>query len=156
MPPAQPTKSSPSSSESRLIRMSPVRNPGLSALAPSNPVSSETVKRASILPCSKELSSRIASCAAIPMPQSAPRVVSLAIIQPSSITYLMGSLEKSCVESAFFSQTISEWLWRITVGLFSYPLEASLMISTLPTLSVLHFRLCDAANSCKYAIICSS
>ena len=94
-PPAQPTKSSPSSSESRLMRIFPVMNPGFNAFAPNRPVSSDTVNKASIRPSFRSSLVITASCAAMPMPQSAPRVVSLAISQPSSISYFIGSFEKS-------------------------------------------------------------
>ena len=148
--------SSPSSSESRLSRMLPVRKSGFRANAPSSPVSSDVVKRHSILPWGSSLSSSTASWAAMPMPQSAPRVVSLAISQPSSTTVLMGSLEKSCSTPLFFSQTMSEWLWRMTVGAFSRPGVAGMVMRTLPASSVLQSMPRSAANFWRYAMMCSS
>ena len=136
--------------------MLPVRKSPLRANAPSSPVSSEVVKRHSILPCGSSLSSRTASWAAIPIPQSAPSVVSLAMSQPFSTTALMGSFEKSCSTPLFFSQTMSEWLCRMTVGEFSLPGVAGMVMSTLPASSVLQSRCRSAANFWSQAIICSS
>ena len=155
IPPAQPIKSSPSSSESRLISTFPVMKPGFRALAPSSPVSSDTVKSASMRPVRRS-EVRTASCAAIPIPQSAPKVVSLAIIHPFSISHFMGSLAKSCSTPAFFSHTMSEWLWSTITGTFSLPGEAGFTITTLPAASVLHSSECLAAKSCSQATIFSS
>ena len=152
MPPAQPMNSWPSSSESRLMRILPVKKPFSRPKAPSMPVSSEMVNRHSSLPMGS-FPARRARQAAIPMPSSAPKVVFLAIIQPSSISYGMGWVRKSNWKSGFFSQTMSWWAWRTSVGTFSLPLLASLVMSTLPVLSVLQARLCLAANCCKYSII---
>ena len=46
-PPAQPMVNTPSSSESRLIRVRPFTKPGFNAFAPLSPVSSSTVKSSS-------------------------------------------------------------------------------------------------------------
>ena len=147
--------SSPSSSESRLIRVLPVMKPGCRAFAPSSPVSSATVNSASILPVlSPEV--RTASWAAMPIPQSAPSVVSGATIQPSLISYFMGSLLKSWSTPAFFSQTMSEWLCNTIVGTFSFPSDASFTITALPAASVWHSRAWAAANDCSHATIFSS
>ena len=152
MPPAQPMNSWPSSSESRLMRIFPLKKPFSKPKAPSMPVSSEMVNRHSSLPMGS-FPARRARQAATPMPSSAPRVVSLAIIQPSSTTYWMGWVLKSKFTPGFFSQTMSWWACRTSVGTFSLPLAASLVMSTLPVLSVLQERLCLTANCCKYSII---
>ena len=51
IPPAQPIKSSPSSSESRFSKISPFMKPSFKAKAPVSPVSSSTVNRHSRGPC---------------------------------------------------------------------------------------------------------
>ena len=122
------------------------------AKAPSMPVSSEMVKTHSSRPVTRSLS-RTARAAAIPMPSSAPRVVSRAIIQPSSITYGMGSREKSCSTPGFFSHTISWWHCSTIVGTCSFPGMASRTITTLPMESVLQNKPRFAAKSCRNAVI---
>ena len=87
-------KSSPSSSESRFIKISPFKNPGFNPNAPVIPVSSSIVKIASIGPCSMSLASRIASDVATPIPLSAPSVVPVAFTHPPSICGLIGSVSK--------------------------------------------------------------
>ena len=154
-PPAQPTHISPSSSLSRFMRLRPLTKPFFRAFAPSRPVSSDTVNRASSLPVDSLPLTR-ARAQAIPMPSSAPSVVSCETIQPSSMVYGTGSLEKSWLLPAFFSQTISEWHWSTRVGTFSLPLLASLIIRTLPASSVRDSRPWEAANALSHAIICSS
>src|SRR5574344_803705 len=62
-PPAQPMQSSSSSSESRLIRMSPFSTPGFRQPAPVIPVSSSYVTRPSTGPCLMSL-----DCAIYPVP----------------------------------------------------------------------------------------
>ncbi len=94
-PPAQPIKISPSSSLSRFNRISPVMKPFSRALAPVRPVSSSTVNRHSIGPCSISSEARIASSAATPIPLSAPSVVPLARSQSPSTIVSIGSLSKS-------------------------------------------------------------
>ncbi len=106
-PPALPIVITPKSSLSKFSIILPLRKSGSIAKAPVNPVSSSTVKRASIGPCFSFLSSSIDSIIAMPIPLSAPNVVPSALtLLPSTLTF-MGSFEKSCSTSAFFSQTIS-------------------------------------------------
>ena len=94
-PPAQPTKTSPSSSVSRFKRISPFKKSGCNPKAPVIPVSSSTVINTSIGPCCKSLETIIAIPVATPMPLSAPKVVPEALSQPSSpITGIMGSVKK--------------------------------------------------------------
>ena len=83
-PPAQPTKRTPSSSESMLISFRAARKPGFSAIAPVRPVSSSTVKRSSRGPWVTSGSVAIAMAIARPMPLSAPRVVPSALSQSPS------------------------------------------------------------------------
>ncbi len=137
-PPAHPTYSSPSVSESRLISVFPCRNPPSSANAPYIPVSSSTVKSASNGGCTTFLSAKIAIAVATPIPLSAPSVVPLAVTHSpfSSMYASMGSFSKSKTLSLFFCGTISMWPCRITPGWFSNPAEAGLRMSTLPISSV--------------------
>ena len=102
VPPAQPTYSSPSSSESILIRISPSRIPAFKPKAPVIPVSSSIVNRPSIGPCCRSSDSRTLIAAATPIPLSAPRVVPSAVTQPSSIKGSIGSVSKSNILSLFF------------------------------------------------------
>ena len=155
IPPAHPMNIWPSSSESRLINVLPVKKPLSIPKAPSIPVSSEIVNTHSILPIGRSLSSK-ASIAAIPIPSSAPRVVSLAIIQPSSTQYSIGSFRKSWLVPLLFSHTMSWCPWSTSVGTLSFPAEASFTMQTLPILSVLHSRFLSLANCCRYAVIGSS
>ena len=136
IPPAQPMKSSPSSSESRLTRYLPVSMPSPRPKAPVRPVSSSTVKSASIAGCSRVLSSNTANAAAIPIPQSAPRVVPLALTHSPSMYVSIGSFSKSNSTLEFFSHTMSMCDWRITAGRSSKPGVAALRITTLPVASV--------------------
>ncbi|CDD14487.1 uncharacterized protein BN675_02843 [Parabacteroides merdae CAG:48] len=128
-------------------------NPFSSALAPVSPVSSSTVKRHSIGPCSISSDARIASSAATPMPLSAPRVVPLARSQFPSTIVSIGSWSKSCAVPLFFSQTISMWDCKTTVGRFSLPGVADLDIRMLPTASFLIAILYCLANDSRNSII---
>ena len=94
-PPAQETKISPSSSESRLIRKSPVIKPAFMPSAPVRPVSSSRVKTHSMGPCSMSSAANSASSMAHPIPSSAPSVVPSAVSHSPSTYVLMGSLSKS-------------------------------------------------------------
>ena len=96
IPPAHPIKISPSSSESRFKRISPLIKPSFRANAPVSPVSSSTVNRHSSGPCSMLSSARIASSVATPIPLSAPSVVPLAFSHSPSISVSIGSVRKSC------------------------------------------------------------
>ena len=156
IPPAQPIKISPSSSESRFSKTVPLIKSGSSANAPVKPVSSSTVIRHSSGPCLISFEVSTAICAAIPIPQSAPKVVPLAFTQPSTITGSMGSLSKSNSLSLFFSQTISMCVCKITVGLFSRPGAAGFEINTFPALSVFAGRLFFLAKSSRNFLIFSS
>ena len=84
-PPAQPTYNSPSSSESRFIRISPLRIFGSRLKAPVIPVSSSIVNSASTGPCSISFDSSTAIAAATPIPLSAPRVVPFAVTHSPSM-----------------------------------------------------------------------
>ena len=107
IPPAHPINNSPSSSESRLSNVFPLKKPGCKANAPERPVSSSTVNRHSMGPCDTSVAVRTAICAAMPMPSSEPSVVPSALTHPSSTKGLMASVSKLCSVSPFFSQTIS-------------------------------------------------
>ena len=74
-PPAHPTYSSPSVSESRLTSISPSSIPPFRPRAPSMPVSSVAVISASNGPCTTSSDSITAKIAATPIPLSAPSVV---------------------------------------------------------------------------------
>ena len=141
-PPAQPTYSSPSLSESRLIKVLPFSTPPSRANAPYIPVSSSTVKSASKGGCTTSLSARIAIAVATPIPLSAPRVVPLAVTHsPFSSTYAsMGSFSKSNTLSEFFCGTISKCPCRIIPGWLSIPALAGLRIRTLPISSTMVSR----------------
>ena len=78
-PPADPTGSIPSSSESRLISISPFNTPGFRAIAPPKSISSEVVIKNSKGPCWSLSFSAIASIIATAIPLSAPNVVLLAL-----------------------------------------------------------------------------
>ena len=107
-PPAQPMQISPQSSVSKLSIVLPLIISPLRAKAPVNPVSSSTVKRHSRGGNTESFSmSNNAIAAATPIPLSAPRVVPLAFNHPLSMYKSSGSFIKSCLESLFFSQTIS-------------------------------------------------
>ena len=84
-PPAHEMNIWPSSSESRLMSMSPFMNPALIPIAPVRLVSSSRVKTHSNGPCSMSSLSRIASSMAQPMPSSAPSVVPLAVSHSPSM-----------------------------------------------------------------------
>ena len=107
VPPAHPINNWPSSSESRFINISPFSRPGFKPNAPVIPVSSSTVKSASIGPCSISFDSSTASAVATPIPLSPPRVVPVAFTQPSTMRGLIGSFRKSCSTSEFFCGTMS-------------------------------------------------
>ena len=156
MPPAQPMKISPSSSESRLTRYLPVSIPSPSSNAPVRPVSSSTVNSASTGPCSTVSSSITASAAAMPIPQSAPSVVPSARTHSPSIRVRMGSLSKSNSTSEFFSQTMSMCDWRITAARSSMPGVAGLRITTLPMASFLYSIWCFLAKSTRKSMILPS
>ena len=78
-PPAHPTVSTPSSSESILISFLPVIYEVSSPRAPSIPTSSQTVNMTSSLGCFTLLESSIARPYANAIPSSPPRVVPLAV-----------------------------------------------------------------------------
>lgn len=112
-------KSSPSSSESRLLRMSPLMKPssGQSARQSRLFIHSE---QAFYGPCSMLSSVRIASSVATSMPLSAP-MYSLWLSAIHRLFVSMGSVRKSCFTSLFFSHTMSMCDCRTTVFLFSMP-----------------------------------
>jgi len=83
--------------------------PGSRWWAPVRPVSSSMVKSSSRGPCLMLASSMMARLVATAMPLSAPSVVPLAISVLPRRTRSIGSFEKSCFLSAFFSQTMSRW-----------------------------------------------
>ena len=134
-PPAQPTKRSPSTSESILRSMSPLLKHGLSPLAPSMPTSSSMVKSASRGPCLSVSSARIAREKATPIPLSAPSVVPSAVIQSPSCIVWIGSVSKLCTLSEFFCGTMSRCPCSVATGRSSSPGVAGLRINTLPTSS---------------------
>ena len=130
--------------------------PGFIPSAPVSPVSSSRVKTHSIGPCSMSLLSRIASSMAQPIPSSAPNVVPLALSHSPSIYVWIASFLKSKSMSTSFSHTMSMWLCRITVFLFSKPGVAPLRMITLPVSSTLVSRPWSSPNFFKYSIIFSS
>lgn len=156
MPPAQPMNNSPSSSESRFSRMSPLMKPSCKAKAPVSPVSSSTVNRHSTGPCSILSSARMASSVATPIPLSAPSVVPLAFSHSPSISVSIGSVRKSCFTSLFFSHTMSTCDCSTTVFRFSMPGVAGFLISTFPASSTFVSNLCFSPNAFRKAIIFSS
>ena len=143
----------PKSSLSILSMIFPLSMCGSSANAPVSPVSSSTVNSPSIAPSLRSLSLRIARVIATPIPLSAPRVVPLAVSLSPSIVSGMGSFEKSCDTSLFFSHTMSMWLCRTIVGRSSIPGLAGLLMTTFSTLSVSYLRLCFLAKSMRYSLI---
>ena len=149
MPPAQPTYSSPSVSLSRLSKYLPFNSPRFRPKAPVMPVSSSVVIRASIGPCLMVLLSSTAMAAATPKPSSAPRVVSQAYTQPSTILVSMGSFRKSCTLPARAWGTMSIWACSTTGHTSSMPGVAGLRIMILPTLSTWHSILCFFAQSTR-------
>mmetsp|Transcript_108281 Transcript_108281/g.334396 ORF Transcript_108281/g.334396 Transcript_108281/m.334396 type:complete len:310 (-) Transcript_108281:327-1256(-) len=107
-PPAQPTYTLPNSSVSRFSILVAVTILPSSPNAPVRPVSSSTVKSASIGgSLASGPISRTASAAATPTPLSAPSVVPVAFSHSPSTLSRMGSVAKSCAVPAFFSQTMS-------------------------------------------------
>ncbi len=153
--PAQPITSCPCSSLSRFSRILPVIIPGSRPLAPISPCSSSTVRRTSIGPCTRSLSSNTAIPAAHAIPLSAPRVVPLARTQSPSTIVWIGSFKKSNSTSLFFSATISWCPCNTIVGAFSCPGVAGLVITTFPTASVLTGILCFSAQPTRNAFILS-
>ena len=135
-PPAEPIIISPSSSVSRLSRISPSSSPSGRALAPTMDVSSSAVMSALIGPCTSVLSSMTAIMAATPIPLSAPRVVSVAYSQSPSIRVTIGSFTKSWFEAGVFCGTMSICACRITPLRFSIPGVAGFFITTLPAGSI--------------------
>ena len=116
--------------------MRPETMAGSRALAPVRPVSSSTVHRISSGPWTASGSSATAMAVATPMPLSAPRVVPSALTQSPSTRTSMGSFTKSKSTSEFFSQTMSRWPWRITVGADSWPGVAGTFTARLPVASL--------------------
>ena len=98
-PPAHPTVTSSSFSESRLSIKLLRNSPGSSSFMPTMDTSSPTVNRASSGPCLSSGSVITASAAATPIQSSAPSVVPSAVTYGisliSSILRLSGSLVKS-------------------------------------------------------------
>ena len=127
------------SSESRFSIMRPSRNPGCISKAPVRPVSSSMVHSTSNGPWTTSVDSTIARAVATPMPLSAPNVVPWAYRRSPRRSGLMGSVEKSWVTSAFFSQTMSRWPWSTTAGALSRPAVPPFRTKTLPAAS----RLCS-------------
>jgi hypothetical protein len=86
-----------------------------------------------------------------PMPLSAPSVVPSAVTQSPWTCSRMGSVVKSCLVAAFFSQTMSTWPWMSTGLARSRPGLAGMEISRLPTLSSLQARPRSAAQALNMA-----
>ena len=106
-PPAQEASKVPSSSESKLMRISPFTCSGSSDITPSIPVSSDVVKSAMTLGCWSDLSSSKLMAIATAMPLSAPSVVPFVLIQSPSTTSGIGCVLKSKSNVSSFTQTIS-------------------------------------------------
>ena len=115
--------------------MSPFTKPCSKPKAPTMPVSSSIVNKASIGPCFSSLLSSTAMAAATPMPLSAPSVVPFAFTQSPSIMVSIGSVSNVCFLSLFFCGTISTCACKITGVRFSMPGVAGLRIKILPVLS---------------------
>ena len=113
--------------------MRPLTILGSRPVAPVSAVSSSMVNSSSSGPCTTDGSSAEAMAAATPMPLSAPSVVFLEVTHSPSMTAGIGSLSKSKVKSLFFSATMSRWPCRMTIGAFSWPLDAGTATHTLPT-----------------------
>ena len=156
MPPAQPMKISPSSSESRFNKIRPLKSLGSSFSAPVRPVSSSTVKMHSIGPCCTVGSAMTARAAATPMPSSAPNVVPLAWSQSPLMTASIGSFSKSWTLSLFFSHTMSVCACKMIVLRSSNPGVAGAFMMTLPQGSTIYSTLCSLAQFSRYSTILPS
>src|SRR5512143_174839 len=155
-PPEHPTYRAPSSSESRFISVRLTRESPASPPAPVSPVSSSIVNRNSRGPWTRDLSSMMARLVATAMPLSAPRVVPFAIRKLPFRTSSIGSFEKSWTLSLFFSQTMSRWPCRQRLRTFSFPGDALLRTTTLPSLSAFACSPRRLAVSRMYLVIFSS
>ena len=149
-------KISPSSSLSRLRSILLFNTSAERASAPDSPVSSSTVNKHSIGPCSISFASNIAKAVATPMPSSAPKVVPSAFNHSPSIFGTMASFSKSKTLSLFFSQTISICDCKQTQGEFSFPFVAPLRIITLPISSETYSKFLSFAQLIRYSVIFSS
>ena len=150
MPPAHPINSSPSSSESRFIRILDSKKPLSSPLAPFNPVSSSMVKRHSRGPC---LSSGSARGYPAAMPLSAPSVVSCFYPLPIHKYFDRICLKIMKAVAVLFANHVEMALKTYWLPVF---MAAGLRISTLPVGSFSKLSLWFLANSVTYAIIFSS
>ena len=146
-PPAQPTVTIPSSSESILISFFPLSTDKSIFSAPPIPISSSTVNTASIGGCGISLLSKIASAIATAIPSSPPSVVSFAFTYPSSTYSSSGSFLKSWFDSGRFSHTISICPWIMTGSLFSYPTVPGLEMIMLFVSSCMHASPLSFANA---------
>ena len=81
-----------------------------------SPTSSSTVKRSSSGPWTASFESMSESAAASPMPLSEPSVVPFALSHSPWNSSWIGSFEKSCATSEFFSPTMSMCPWSTIVG----------------------------------------
>ena len=156
MPPAQPMKISPSSSESRLSKIRPLKSLGSNFSAPVSPVSSSTVKIHSIGPCCTVGSAMTARAAATPIPSSAPSVVPSAWSQSPFIIASIGSFSKSWTLSLFFSHTMSVCACKMIVLRSSKPGVAGAFMMTLPHSSTIYSTLCSLAQLMRYSTILPS
>ena len=116
IPPAQPTRSCPSSSESRFSIYDACRSSVVIPAAPSMPISSSTVITTSSAGCGISEASKMASANATAIPSSPPRVVRSAWITFPSSTRSNPCVWKSISLSSVFSQTISICPCNITTG----------------------------------------
>ena len=155
-PPAHPTYSSPSVSESRLTSISPSSIPPFRPRAPSMPVSSVAVISASNGPCTTSSDSITAKIAATPIPLSAPSVVPSALTHSPSTRTSMGSFVKSNRLSPFFCGTMSMCACRMIPLRDSMPGVAGLRRITFPASSTVQAMPCVRASATRYARIASS
>ena len=114
LPPAQLTVNTPSSSESRLMRVLPRRGDTSRAAAPSMPTSSSTVRTTSRRGWGMSWASSRARAMATAMPSSPPRVVPRAVTKSPSTSRSSPSRSRSLGQPGSFSHTMSRWPWRIT------------------------------------------
>ena len=140
-PPAEPMVIVPTDSESMLMSslLSISISCGFRANAPVSPVSSSTVARISIGPCLTSGSNSNASANDIPIPLSAPKVVSSASIHSPFFWILIGigSLSKSKPPSRSVSQTMSRCPCNRIGGRDSIPGVAGFFTRILPVSSSL-------------------
>ncbi len=106
-------------------------------VGPVSPVSSSTVKSASIFPCAMS-SAASTALRGHPEPLSAPSVVPLALTQSPSMIVSMGSFSKSNVTPEFFAQTYPHGTGKTTVGTSSFPSVAGLVMRMCQLCPVLH------------------